>query len=54
MPGRAAPGTAVMGGGDNEIGNDGLTGVQRQVMGVFDQPENLASSEGITVEHVCV
>jgi hypothetical protein len=52
MNARTAPGGAHVSGADNEVGSDGLTGIQRQVMAVFDQPENLASSEGITAEQV--
>jgi hypothetical protein len=40
------------GGGPDEIGNDGLTTIQRKVLAVFEQPAHLASSEGITVEQV--
>lgn len=38
--------------GPDEIGNDGLTNIQRKVLAVFEHPAHLASSEGITVEQV--
>lgn len=41
------------GGGDpNEIGNDGLTSIQRQVFTVLKRPEHFANSAGVTVEQV--
>ncbi len=45
-------GGTEFGGGPDEVGNDGLTNIQRKVLSVFEQPAHLASSEGITVEQV--
>ena len=50
--GYAAPvvGNAAGDSDPNEVGNDGLTSVQRQVFAVLKRPEHFANSAGITVE----
>lgn len=45
-------GMSGFGGAPDDIGNDGLTNLQRQVLGVFEQPAHLAASDGLTVEQV--
>ncbi|BDA40890.1 probable replication protein A 32 kDa subunit B [Coccomyxa sp. Obi] len=45
-------GMAGFGGAPDDIGNDGLTNLQRQVLAVFEQPAHLAASDGLTVELV--
>lgn len=47
-----AVGGGAFGGGPDDVGNDGLTTVQRNVLAVFEEPAHLAASEGITVEQV--
>ena len=45
-------GMAGIGGAPDDIGNDGLTNLQRQVLAVFEQPTHLSASDGLTVELV--
>jgi hypothetical protein len=40
------------GGGPDDVGNDGLTNAQRQVLAVLLQPNHLANGAGPNVEQV--
>ena len=52
--GAAAPAAAGTGGaaGANEIGNDGLTHIQRQVKSLLESEPHLSNPDGLTAEQV--
>ncbi len=52
--GAAAPAAAGIGGaaGANEIGNDGLTHIQRQVKSLLESEPHMSNPDGLTAEQV--
>ena len=52
MPGGGYAGPAGGPVGADDVGNDGLTNAQRQVLAVLSQPNHQANGAGINVEQV--